>query len=62
MYWKPIDVFPGCKAFLKYGSRNPRIEVAALKKSMGALPTQSTDQNSMGYKLYKQVPNEPEGQ
>lgn len=55
-------MFPGCKAFLKYGSRNPRIEVAALKKSMGALPTQSTDQNSMGYKLYKQVPNEPEGQ
>lgn len=62
VYWKPLGVLPGCEAFTKYGPRDPRIDMAALKKNVGALPTESTDQNSKWYKLYKQVPNEPEVQ
>lgn len=62
VYWKPLGVLPSCEAFTKYGPRDPRIDMAALKKNVGALPTESTEQNSKWYKLYKQVPNEPEVQ
>ena len=60
VYWKPLGVLPGCEAFTKHGPRDPRIDMAALKKNVGALPTESTEQNSKWYKLYKQVPSEPE--
>ena len=62
VYWKPLGVLPGCEAFTKYGPRDPRIDMASLKKNVGALPTESNEQNSKWYKLYKQVPNEPEVQ
>ena len=60
VYWKPLSVLPGCEAFTKYGPGDPRIEMAALRKNVGALPTDPTEQNSKWYKLYKQVPDEPE--
>lgn len=60
VYWKPLGVLPGCEAFTKYGPRDPRIDMAGLKKNVGTLPTESSEQNSKWYKLYKQVPNEPE--
>jgi hypothetical protein len=59
VYWKPLGVLPGCEAFTKYGPRDPRIDMAALKKNVGALPSESTEQNSKWYKLYKLIPNEP---
>lgn len=62
VYWKPLGVLPGCEAFTKYGPRDPRIDMVALKRNVGALPTDSTEQNSKWYKLYKQVPNELEVQ
>ena len=62
VYWKPLGVLPGSEAFTKYGPRDPRIDMAALKKNVGALPRESTEQNTKWYKLYKQVPNEPEVQ
>ena len=62
VYWEPLGVLPGCEAFTKYGPRDPRIDMASLKKNVGALPTESNEQNSKWYKLYKQVPNEPEVQ
>lgn len=62
VYWKPLGVLPGCEAFSKHGPRDPRIDMAALKKNVGALPTKATEQNSKWYKLYKQVSNETEVQ
>jgi hypothetical protein len=62
VYWKPLGVLPGCEAFTKYGPRDPRIDMALLKKNVGALPTEATEQNSKWYRLYQQVPNEPEVQ
>ena len=62
VYLKPVGVLPGCEAFTKYGPCDQRIDMAALKKNVGALPTDSIEQNSKWYKLYKQVPNEPEVQ
>ena len=62
VYWEPLGVLPGCEAFTKYGPRDPRIDMTGLKKNVGALPTDPTEQNSKWYKLYKQLPNEPEVQ
>lgn len=62
VYWKPLGVLPGCEAFTKHGPRDPRIDMAALKRNVGSFPRDSTEQNSKWYKLYKQVPNEPEVQ
>jgi hypothetical protein len=62
VYWKPLGVLPGCEAFSKHGPRDPRIDMAELKKNVGALPTEATEQNSKWYKLYKQVSNETEVQ
>ena len=39
VYWKPLGVLPGCEAFTKYGARDPRIDMMALKENVGALPT-----------------------
>lgn len=60
VYWKPLGKLPGMEAFTKYGPADPRIDMAALKKNIGTLPADPTEQNAKWYKLYKQVPNEPE--
>ena len=60
VYWKPRGVLPGHEAFSKYGPGDSRIDLTALKKNVGVLPTEPAEQNSKWYKLYKLVPNEPE--
>jgi len=60
VYWKPLGVLPGSEVFTKYGPRDPRIDMIALKKNVGVLPTEPGEQNSKWYKLYKMVPSEPE--
>lgn len=60
VYWKPLGVLPGTEAFTKYGPTDPRIDMATLKKNVGALPTDPAEQNAKWYKLYKQIANEPE--
>jgi hypothetical protein len=62
VYWKPLGVLPGCEAFTKHGPRDPRVDMNALKKNVGKLPTESSEQNSKWYKLFKQLPNDPEVQ
>ncbi len=60
VYWKPLGVLPGAEAFTKHGPADPRIDMAALRKNVGTLPTDPTEQNAKWYKLYKQVSNEPD--
>jgi len=60
VYWKPLGVLPGTEAFTKYGPADPRIDMAVLEKNIGTLPTSPSEQNTMWYKLYKQVADEPE--
>lgn len=59
VYWKPRGVLPGSEAFTKYGPADPRVDMTALKKNAGQLPTTRSDQNSKWYQLYSQVQNEP---
>jgi hypothetical protein len=60
VYWKPLGVLPGTEAFTKYGPADPRIDMAALKRNVGTLPTEANEQNSKWYKLFKLVGDEPE--
>jgi len=59
VFWKLRNSLPGCQAFTKYGPGDPRIDMAALKKNVGAFPTEPTEQNAKWYKLYKAVPTDP---
>ncbi len=62
VYWRPLGVLPGSEAFTRYGPRDPRIDMATLKKNVGALPLEPSEQNAKWYKLYKLVHNETEVQ
>lgn len=55
VYWKPLGVLPGSEAFTKHGPADLRIDMAALKKNVGQLPTAPAQQNTKWYQLYKQV-------
>lgn len=59
VYWKPRGVLPGSEAFTKHGPADPRVDMAALKKNTGQLPTAPAQQNTKWYQLYKQVENDP---
>lgn len=58
VYWKPRGVLPGSEAFTRHGPSDPRIDMVALEKNIGALPTSPTEQNAKWYKLYKLVSND----
>jgi hypothetical protein len=60
VYWKPFGVLPGSEAFTKYAPADLRIDMAALRKNVGVLPTDPREQNSKWYKLYKMVENHTE--
>src|SRR5437764_2412021 len=52
VFWKVASPLPGSEAFTKHGPADTRIDMAALKKNVGALPTEPADQNAKWYKLY----------
>lgn len=57
VYWMPLGWLPGCVAFTKYGPADPRIDMGALKKNIGAWGEDPKVQNSKWFKLYKSVEN-----
>lgn len=59
VFWKLRDALPGCQAFTKYGPRDNRIDMTALKRNVGVFPIQPAEQNAKWYKLYKLVPADP---
>ena len=57
VYWRPLGWLPGCEAFTKYGPADPRVDMNALKKNVGAWTSDPKEQNSKWFKLYKLVEN-----
>jgi hypothetical protein len=49
---------PGNRAFTEYGPADDRIDMVALEKLRGPLPTAAGEQNALWYKLYKEVGSE----
>jgi len=60
VYWKPHGWLPGCAVFTKFGPGDVRIDMEALERNVGMLPTEPHKQNARWYQLYKQIENEPE--
>ena len=58
VYWKIKQALPGHEAFSKYGPADSRVDMASLRKNVGALPTDPREQNSLWYKLYRKVGSE----
>jgi hypothetical protein len=58
VYWKLRNVLPGHEAFTRYGPADPRVDMAALRKNVGALPIDPGEQNAFWYKLYRRVDSE----
>lgn len=57
MRWS--NPLPGCEAFTRYACLDPRIDLSALERRHGPLPTDPRTQNALWYKLYKTVESEP---
>lgn len=55
VYWKLKNPYPGCEAFTRHGPADARIDMVALKKNVGELPTDPGEQNKKWFKLYKMV-------
>ena len=54
VFWRWRDPLPGCRVFTELLSTDPRIDVPALKKKLGELPTDPQAQNALWYRLYEQ--------
>ncbi|RQS57646.1 hypothetical protein [Burkholderia sp. Bp8986] len=59
VYWRFTNPLPGSQAFTKHAPADARIDMKALAKNVGALPTDPGEQNAKWYKLYRQVGDDP---
>jgi hypothetical protein len=56
VYWRIRNPLPGHAAFTKYGPKDDRVDMAALRRNVGEPPTDDPKaQNLFWYKLYKKV-------
>jgi hypothetical protein len=55
VYWKVTNPLPGCQAFTRHAPADVRIDMVALKKNVGELPTDAAEQNKKWFKLYRMV-------
>jgi hypothetical protein len=53
------DPLPGCKAFSHHAKSDARVDIACLELTYGPLPTVPREQNTLWYKLYKSIEEEP---
>lgn len=53
------DPLPGCEAFTRHAHSDHRVDLNALQRQHGPLPTDPRQQNALWYKLYKSVDSEP---
>jgi hypothetical protein len=59
VYWKIANALPGYAAFTRHGPEDARIDMAALQKNIGNLPTIPAEQNRLWFKFFKAVETEP---
>ena len=55
VFWRWHDVLPGHRAFTVHAAKDPRFDVATLRKRIGKFPVTAREQNARWYKLYKEV-------
>ncbi len=57
MRWR--NPLPGCEAFTRLASADPRIDLSSIQSAYGPLPTDPLQQNALWYKMYKSVETDP---
>lgn len=55
VYWRWNHPLPGSRAFSKWLDKEPRADRAVLENALGALPDDPAAQNSLWYRLYREV-------
>jgi hypothetical protein len=58
VYWRLRHVLPGHAAFSRHGPADSRIDLDALRRRLGQLPTEPSEQNAAWYRLYQGVKSE----
>ena len=58
VFWRIRDTLPGHRAFSVHALADPRIDIEALRKNVGAFPESPRDQNALWYRLYTKVGGE----
>jgi len=59
VFWRIKHPLPGSRAFSVHAPADHRIDLEQLKKHVGEFPVDERDQNTMWYRLYKQVGSDP---
>jgi hypothetical protein len=60
VYWRISDVLPGHRAFSVHAHADPRVDVGGLRAKVGEFPASPREQNTLWYRLLKEVDAEPE--
>lgn len=55
VFWRVRDVLPGHRAFSVYAEKDPRVDITRLRATVGNFPALARDENSLWYRLFKQV-------
>lgn len=59
VFWRFKHPLPGSRGFSLHAPADHRIDLAKLKKHVGAFPSNEREQNAKWYGLYKQVDSDP---
>lgn len=59
VFWRWRDPLPGCEAFSRHAGSDSRIDLTAIERAHGPLPTDPKQQNALWYRLYRLVGGEP---
>jgi len=59
VFWRWKNPMPGSEAFTRHGARDERVNLKAIRKTVGTLPTLPEEQNKLWYRLYQTVAAHP---
>lgn len=60
VYWRVSDVLPGHRAFSVHAQADARVDVEGLRAKVGEFPASPREQNTLWYRLFKEVDGKPE--
>jgi len=59
VYWRRRNVLPGSRAFTDLGPKDERVDMDALRRTYGPLPTEPATQNKLWYRIYQKREDRP---
>lgn len=59
VFWEWAHPLPGCRAFSTFVMSDPRIDASGLETRYGPFPTHPAEQNTLWYRMYTTVRDDP---